>query len=133
MSSVTEEIIHLGTLSDLSKFLAEAIGYIGIIIMMCGAIKGLWMFLVQVANGKSINTNIRIELGQYLTLGLEFLIGKDIIESLVHPTWNDLGKLGAIILLRSILTLFIERELKHAGEEEARMLKFEKQNKKMRR
>ncbi|PIR49316.1 hypothetical protein COU79_05570 [Candidatus Peregrinibacteria bacterium CG10_big_fil_rev_8_21_14_0_10_54_7] len=60
---------------------------------------------------------IRIELGKHLALGLEFLVGKDIVESIVHPTWNDLGKLGAIIALRTVVTVFLSRELKEVEEE----------------
>ena len=118
MIPLTEEILHLGTLSTVSKLLGEVVGYIGIMVMMYGAAKGLYMFIVQTFKKEKEISAFRIELGQYLTLGLEFLIGKDIIESLVHPTWDDLGKLGAIIILRSILTLFLERELKQVAEEE---------------
>lgn len=61
-------------------------------------------------------------------MGLEFLVGKDIIESVVHPTWDDLGKLGAIIILRTVVTIFLSRELKEVEEEfklESRKLSLE--------
>lgn len=114
-----EELIQVGTLSIISRLLGEAVGYIGIMIIMYGAAMGVWMFVVQIIKKDRTVSAIRIELGQYLTLGLEFLIGKDIIESLVDPSWDDLGKLGAIIVLRSILTLFLERELMLIKKEES--------------
>jgi uncharacterized membrane protein len=60
---------------------------------------------------------------------LEFLVGKDIVESIVHPTWDDLGKLGAIIILRTVVTIFLSRELKEVEEElnvESKELALEK-------
>ncbi|UPA22852.1 DUF1622 domain-containing protein [Candidatus Peribacteria bacterium] len=118
MFTFLEELIQVGTLSTISRLLGEAVGYIGIMIIMYGALMGVWMFAVQIIKKDRTVSGIRIELGQYLTLGLEFLIGKDIIESLVNPSWDDLGKLGAIIVLRSILTLFLERELMLIKKEE---------------
>ena len=104
-------------LSEVSKLLGEVIGYVGIFIMMIGACKGLYMFVCRTLLQRDVRANIRIELGQHLALGLEFLVGKDIIESLVHPTWDDLGKLCAIIMIRSVLTLFLSYELKEAARE----------------
>ncbi len=104
--------VSLG-LNEVSILLAEIIGYFGIIAMTYGAGKGLWMFITQILKGKSSYGAIRIDLGQHFALGLEFLIGKDIIESLVEPTWDDLGKLATIIILRTMITLFLEHELDH--------------------
>lgn len=105
--------INILDLSSTSLFLGEIIGYVGIVIMLVGLVKSLWLFVSrQLLRQEDILSAIRIELGQHLALGLEFLVGKDIIESLVNPTWDDLGKLAAIIVLRTILTIFLQRELK---------------------
>lgn len=106
-------------LSLISEAVAAFIGYIGIAIMLVGCVKGVLLFLWQFFQKENLLSAIRIELGQHLALGLEFLVGKDIIESLVKPTWDDLGKLAAIIALRTFLTLYLSRELK-AVKEEAR-------------
>lgn len=105
--------LNVFDLSSTSLFLGELIGYVGIVIMLVGLTKSLWLFVArQLFRQEDILSAIRIELGQHLALGLEFLVGKDIIESLVNPTWDDLGKLAAIIVLRTILTIFLQRELK---------------------
>jgi uncharacterized membrane protein len=119
-----EHHTELFDLSRISLTLGEVIGYIGIAIMLVGVAKALWLFFTrQLIGRENILSAIRIELGQYLALGLEFLVGKDIIESLVNPTWDDLGKLAAIIVLRTILTIFLQRELKEI-EHDAREEKF---------
>ena len=56
-------------------------------------------------------TRSRIKLGHSLSLGLEFLIGADILKTAVAPTWNDIGQLAAIIAIRTVLNFFLMREL----------------------
>jgi uncharacterized membrane protein len=52
--------------------------------------------------------------GVWLLLGLEFELAADIISSVVSPTWQDLGELGAIAVIRTFLNYFLERDLEHA-------------------
>lgn len=59
---------------------------------------------------------IRLNLGKGLALTLEFLLAADILRTAVSPTWEDIGKLGAIAAIRTILNFFLERELKHDPE-----------------
>lgn len=111
-------------LEYLSLIAAAIIGFIGVIIMTYGALCGAFKFITSIAQHKNHLPQIRIELGKHLALGLEFLVGKDIIETIVHPTWDDLGKLAAIVALRTIITLFLSWELKeaiHEIEEEQEM------------
>lgn len=114
-----EALPILGDLDTTSIVVGELIGYVGITIIVFGAAKGLYLFVEQFFKGENFLADIRIELGQHLALGLEFLVGKDIIESLVEPTWDDLGKLGVLIVLRTVLTIFLGREIKEV-EREAR-------------
>jgi uncharacterized membrane protein len=56
--------------------------------------------------------------GMWLLLGLEFELAADIIESVVAPTWQDIGKLGAIAVIRTFLNYFLERDIESAGTPE---------------
>jgi uncharacterized membrane protein len=58
------------------------------------------------------NERIRLKLGSYLVLALEFFIASDIVKTVVTPTWEGLGILGAIIVIRTILSYFLTRDLK---------------------
>ena len=104
-------------LEAISIALASVVGLIGILIMAYGALKSAAMFIH--CHVKRVNRlpTIRIELGKHLSLGLEFLVGKDIIQSIIEPTWDQLGKLAAIIVLRTLVTLFLMWELKEAESE----------------
>jgi uncharacterized membrane protein len=52
--------------------------------------------------------------GMWLLLGLEFALAADIIASVVSPTWQDIGELGAIAVIRTFLNYFLERDLENA-------------------
>jgi uncharacterized membrane protein len=56
--------------------------------------------------------------GIWLLLGLEFALAADIITSVVSPTWEDIGQLGAIAVIRTFLNYFLERDLENAGSPE---------------
>jgi len=55
---------------------------------------------------------IRLDLGRALTLGLEFTVASDILRTVVAPTRADILNLGAIVLLRTLLNYFLEREIR---------------------
>jgi len=50
----------------------------------------------------------------WLLLGLEFELAADIIGSVVSPTWQEVGKLGAIAVIRTFLNYFLEKDLDSA-------------------
>ena len=52
--------------------------------------------------------------GLWLLLGLEFELAADIITSVVSPTWEDIGELGAIAVIRTFLNYFLEKDLEGA-------------------
>jgi len=52
-----------------------------------------------------------IQLGHSLSLGLEFLVGADILKTAVAPTWQDIGQLGAIIAIRTVVNFLLVWEV----------------------
>ena len=50
----------------------------------------------------------------WLLLGLEFELAADIIGSVISPTWQDIGELGAVAVIRTFLNYFLEKDLEHA-------------------
>jgi uncharacterized membrane protein len=66
----------------------------------------------------------RLRLGRWLALALEFELAADILRTAVAPTWNEIGQLAAIVVLRTVLNFFLQKEIEKAGrpqgEREAR-------------
>jgi uncharacterized membrane protein len=52
----------------------------------------------------------------WLLLGLEFELAADIVRSVISPTWQEIGELGAIAVIRTFLNYFLEKDLQHADE-----------------
>ncbi len=47
----------------------------------------------------------------WIVLALEFALGADIVRTAIAPTWNDIGQLAAIAVIRTGLNFFLERDL----------------------
>ena len=60
--------------------------------------------------------DVRLNLGRYLTLALEFLLAADVVRTAVAPTWEDIGKLAAIAVIRTGLNFFLHRDIQEAQE-----------------
>jgi len=56
---------------------------------------------------------IRIRFGSSVAVSLELLLGADVLATAVAPGWNEIGKLAAIAVIRTLLNYFLERELAH--------------------
>lgn len=61
---------------------------------------------------------IRLRLGRWLALALEFLLAADILRTAVAPTWTDIGQLGAILVLRIVINFFLQRDIDRVKAEE---------------
>ncbi len=62
---------------------------------------------------------VRLRLGRWLALALEFELGADILRTAIAPTWNEIGQLAAIIVLRTALNYFLQREIDQAMQRQA--------------
>jgi len=65
-------------------------------------------------DGRDPREIIRLKFGRWLALSLEFALAADILRTTVAPTWNEIGQLAAIIVLRTALNFFLQREIEQA-------------------
>lgn len=72
------------------------------------------------SQGSVSSERIRIQLGQWLSLALEFELAADILRTAVAPTWTEIGKLGAIVVIRTVINLFLQRDIDEARRREER-------------
>ena len=77
------------TMEMLVEVIGAVFGYIGIVIMVVWWAKSLWLLVKRwIIDHKIPMWTIRIKLGHYLVLALEFLVAKDILESIVNPSYQ---------------------------------------------
>ncbi len=55
-----------------------------------------------------------MRLERWLAVALELALGADILRSAVAPTWTEIGQLGAIVVLRTALIVFLQQEIDKA-------------------
>jgi uncharacterized membrane protein len=60
-------------------------------------------------------TAVRLTLARFLAIALEFQLGADILSTAVAPSWDAIGKLGAIAVIRTALNYFLSREIHEEG------------------
>jgi uncharacterized membrane protein len=78
-------------------------------------VKAIILFFKPSAPPEQKN-GVRLSLGRWLAVALEFELAADILHTAITPTWNDIEKLAAIATLRTALNYFLEKEIR----EEAR-------------
>ena len=111
-------------LTHFLDLLAVVISVTSLLIVTYGALIGIISFLKneirRFTGGYSITKirKLRATFGTYLLLGLEFLIASDILKTVLEPTLNELALLGGIVVLRTILSVFLNKEIKELESEE---------------
>lgn len=61
--------------------------------------------------GERPSNRARITFGTWLSLALEFQLGADIVATTVSPSNQHLIQLGAVAAIRTLLNVFLGREL----------------------
>ncbi len=82
----------------------------GIIIVFWSGIVGFWHFIQNTFMKK--NLDIQNGLAQGLATGLEFKMAAEILKTVLVRSMDELYILGAVILLRAILSVLIHFEMK---------------------
>ena len=105
--------------------LATIISVISLLIVTYGVLVCFIAFLrneIKRFNGTYTVNNIRqlrADFGTYLLLGLEFLIASDILKTVVDPTLDELAILGGVVVVRTALSVFLNKEIKELAENDS--------------
>lgn len=101
--------------------LREAIGVLvrivesaGALIIFVGACWAFARFVAAVVRGRGRVRNfnrIRLSLGRFLVLGLEFQLAGDVLRTAVAPGFTEIGQLASIAAIRTALNYFLGREI----------------------
>lgn len=112
------------SIKDLTIWLAIGTeGIAGLVIGVAVIEAGIRTFLVVLRHSDARDPNlsheakeeIRLRLGRWLALALEFELGADILRTAVAPTWSEIGQLAAIAAVRTALNYFLQKEIDTAA------------------
>ena len=62
--------------------------------------------------------DVWLRYGRWLVAALTFQLAADIIETSIAPTWDDIGRVAAIAVVRTFLNYFLERDLSETREKD---------------
>jgi uncharacterized membrane protein len=105
---------------QISHYVAMGLEFLSVLMVAIGAIEAIIRLApaLRVRGGsQSARRAAFLSLGRWLVLGLEFMLAADIVDTVISPTWEDLGQLAAIALIRTFLNYFLERDLDAAQKE----------------
>ena len=98
-----------------ADLIAHVIELAGVGVIALGAVVSAVAALVQLGGGRpwpKIYTDLRANLGRFILLGLELLVGADIIATITAPlTFESVGLLAAIVAIRTFLSFSLETEI----------------------
>lgn len=101
------------------SWLRLIIEFIGALVVGLGALGAVWSFARLLARRDTEGFNdVRLRFARFLVLGLEFQLAADILSTAVAPSWEQIGKLAAIAVIRTGLNFFLMREMKQEAREE---------------
>ena len=84
----------------------------GVGALVVGALYTLFRAAACVYRGKKPSIDyMRLELGRSIALGLEFFVAGDIIRTIVTPDYYSIGILSILVVIRTILTYFLNKDL----------------------
>ena len=106
-----------GTLSNAVQWLRLIVETTGASIIGLGVLLAASQFIRALVPPRLDGFNeIRLTLARFLALALEFQLGADILSTAIAPSWDQIGKLGAIAVIRTGLNYFLMREMKEEGK-----------------
>ncbi len=105
-----EKAVHI--IAEAGILLVESAG---ILVVLLTAVKGVIGYFKK-------DPHIRLRLAQGIALGLEFKLGGEVLRTVIVREWNELAILGAIILLRGLLTVLLHWEIKNEEDRYERCL-----------
>ncbi|MFJ6797332.1 DUF1622 domain-containing protein [Streptomyces sp. NPDC091268] len=108
------ELLSESGIREVIGWLVHGIEAAGALIIFAGAVWAFARFATTGLRRRSLIgefNQIRLSLGRFLVLGLEFQLAGDVLRSAVAPSFTEIGQLAAIAAIRTALNFFLTREI----------------------
>jgi uncharacterized membrane protein len=97
-----------------ARYVALAVEGAAALLIVIGAVEALVRVLPPTFTRHAtlgVRKEVWVRFAMWLLLGLEFELAADIIRTAISPTWTDIGQLGAIATIRTVLNYFLEKDI----------------------
>ena len=92
-----------------------AVEAVGAVVIGVGMSLAAWRFVAGFPPAVVTFADVRLTLARFLAVALEFQLGADILSTAVAPTWDAIGKLAAVAIIRTALNYFLSRDMQETG------------------
>jgi uncharacterized membrane protein len=105
--------MNLAAAEQVADFAAKLLELIGVAVILIGVIGATLRFIWHSRQDWQTRYNsYRANLGRGILLGLELLVGSDIIATVTSPlSFSSVGLLGLVIVIRTFLSFSLETEI----------------------
>jgi len=126
LAATAEGLLSDDTLRSSVDVLVRFVEAAGALVIFVGAALAAFRFVRDGLRTRDaeVFVPVRLGLGRFLALGLEFQLASDILRTAVAPSYEELGKLAAVAAIRTALNFFLAREI----TEEAKAVAADKQH-----
>ncbi|MCG2577474.1 DUF1622 domain-containing protein [Dechloromonas sp. XY25] len=100
------------------RLLVEGLGATVIFIGLLVALRGLAAHWLE--KRRDDFNPVRLAFARYLAMALEFQLAADILSTAVSPSWDQLGKLAVVAVIRTALNFFLTREIRDERDQPQR-------------
>ena len=105
-------------LKNILQLLVTILDWLSVLVIIYGVIMQFIGFIISELTAKDRSvavekvTMLKNFLGTYILFALEILIGADIIESILDPSIDHILSLAALVIIRTIISYFLNKEIK---------------------
>jgi uncharacterized membrane protein len=92
-----------------------------LVIIVIGTIEAFLRSIRAIFSSSATGHQFRgvyVQYARWLVGGLTFQLAADILETSIAPTWDEIGRVGAIAVIRTFLNFFLERDLAEVEKRE---------------
>lgn len=105
-------------LNEFSHHVALSIEAVAILIIAIGSAEAfINVFRVMLTSrSATAKREVWLRYARWLVAGLTFQLAGDIVHTAIAPTWDEIGRLAAIAVIRTFLTFFLDRDMEKTSE-----------------
>jgi uncharacterized membrane protein len=109
------------SLHHLAEYVALAVNMIAILAIAIGSLEatvGLVRVGLTTSTGQA-KAAVWMRFAGWLIVALTFQLAADIVETTISPTWDDIGRLAAVAVIRTFLNYFLSRDMEEIRRQAA--------------
>lgn len=117
--TVALQVLPEQSLRDVVDTLVRFVEAAGALVIFLGALLAAVRFVLTGLRTRSAEAfvPVRLGLGRFLELGLEFQLASDVLRTAIAPSFREIGQLAAIAAIRTALNFFLGREIREEREQ----------------